>query len=50
MLSALRFHNADCAMALMKDLNAAGNNGSAQTYRAGCPPTRLIKIEAAVGA
>ena len=43
-LSSLRFHKADCAVALMKDLNAAGYDVSAQTYKANCPPTLLIKI------
>jgi acetylornithine/succinyldiaminopimelate/putrescine aminotransferase len=43
-LSSLRFHKADCAVALMKDLNAAGYDVSAQTYKANCPPTLLIKL------
>jgi acetylornithine/succinyldiaminopimelate/putrescine aminotransferase len=43
-LSALRFREADCAVALMKDLNAAGYDVSAQTYKANCPPTLLTKI------
>ena len=43
-LSALRLHHADCAVALMKDLNAAGYDVSAQTYKANCPPTLLINI------
>ena len=28
----------------MKDLNAAGYDVSAQTYKANCPPTLLIKL------
>jgi acetylornithine/succinyldiaminopimelate/putrescine aminotransferase len=43
-LSALRFREADCAIALMKELNATGYDVSAQTYKANCPPTLLIKI------
>jgi 4-aminobutyrate aminotransferase-like enzyme len=43
-LSSLRFYKADCAIALMKDLNAAGYDVSAQTYKANCPSTLLIKI------
>ncbi|PKO23752.1 MAG: hypothetical protein CVU38_02310 [Chloroflexi bacterium HGW-Chloroflexi-1] len=43
-LSSLRFHDADCAIALMNELNAAGYDVSAQTYKANCPPTLLIKI------
>ena len=43
-LSSIRFHDAECAVALMKELNAAGYDVSAQTYKANCPPTLLIKI------
>jgi hypothetical protein len=43
-LSAIRFYRADNAVALMKHMNAAGFDVSAQTYKANCPPTLLTKI------
>jgi 4-aminobutyrate aminotransferase-like enzyme len=43
-LSALRFREADNAVRLMHELNAAGYDVSAQTYKANCPPTLLIKL------
>jgi acetylornithine/succinyldiaminopimelate/putrescine aminotransferase len=43
-LSAIRFYQAENAVALMKHMNAAGFDVSAQTYKANCPPTLLTKI------
>ena len=43
-LSAIRFYRAENAVALMKHMNAAGFDVSAQTYKANCPPTLLTKI------
>jgi acetylornithine/succinyldiaminopimelate/putrescine aminotransferase len=43
-LSAVRFFSADEAVAIMKRMNAAGFDVSAQTYKANCPPTLLTKL------
>jgi len=43
-LSAIRFFQAENAVALMKHMNATGFDVSAQTYKANCPPTLLTKI------
>jgi acetylornithine/succinyldiaminopimelate/putrescine aminotransferase len=43
-LSALRFRDVEKAVTFMKQMNAAGYDVSAQTYKASCPPTILTKI------
>ena len=42
--ASLRFRTADCAVALRQGSHAAGYDVSAQTYKANCPPTLLIKL------
>jgi 4-aminobutyrate aminotransferase-like enzyme len=43
-LSSLFFYQADHAIALAKEMVAAGYDVSAQTYKAQCPPTVLTKL------